>query len=180
MPYELNTEILMISELPSSKEREKREGKIFTSNLGVVHQLIDPIKRIHDLCTEAAIAGSPSSHPTRSPPIGWRRSLTIRTVDLLADGSQPVYPPRGRDDPATGPGEVEAIVPANAGGGAGDHHDLAIQAPPGGRRPFRHLRRHGWITASSYFFFIVDGRHRQRRASAAVPWKLLDPIPPSC
>lgn len=105
-------------------EEKKRNG---TSNSGIIHQPIDPAKRIprplHGGGDGRFIRAHIEFDRHRSDG-GWLRSSG--SVDPLAEGPQSVGPPRCRDDPATGLREVEAQVSADAGGRAGHHDDLAL------------------------------------------------------
>lgn len=145
----------------------KIKGKI-TSNPSVIHQSVYPTKRVTSPLHGGRDGRLIRAHIERDRhrPDGGalRRSGSIY---LLAEGPQTVGPPRGRDDQASGPGEVEAKVPADARGCASDHHDLAIQISPWSepRRPglrLSHPLRHWFPPTRMYIAIETAGGHKEK------------------
>lgn len=84
-----------------------------TSNASVVHQPVDPSKGLPCPPHRGRDRRLLRAH-VEIDRDGSRIHRRGRSIDLPAEGFEEIDPPRGHDEPAAGPGKVEAEASPNA------------------------------------------------------------------
>ena len=109
---------------------------LLTSNARVINQRVNTPKRFpsppYGRLDGVSVARDVEfdGNSSRGPRLIRRAGGKVKAVDFVAEGLEAIDSACRGDNPAAGPGQVEAELAAQAGGSTGDHHDLVVEFAP--------------------------------------------------